>query len=238
MIAPIMPYTIQGATWYQGESNADDMRRAYQYRELFPLMIRDWREKWDQGDFPFLYVQLANFLAPDPVPTEDPWPILRESQTLALAVPNTGMALAIDIGEADDIHPTNKQEVGRRLALDAYKIAYNLDVVASGPMYESMEVNGNKVKIHFTHVANGLSNQNKYGYLMGFSVAGADKKFHFAKAKIIDKNTVEVYTDKADKIEAVRYAWANNPDQASLYNSEGLPAIPFRTDEWEMMGKE
>lgn len=230
MIHPLVPYAIKGAVWYQGEANAS---RAYQYRYLFPMMIKDWRERWGQGDFPFLFVQLANFLAPDTVPKDDPWPELRETQTMTLSLPATGMASAIDIGEAWDIHPTNKQEVGRRLSLAANHVAYNeKGIVYSGPMFESFKVDGNKVEVSFNHVGSGLATSNKYGYLCGFALAGSDSVYHYAQAEIIGSNKVMVYSDQVKEPVAVRYAWANNPDQASLCNKEGLPANPFRTDKW------
>lgn len=230
MINPVIPFTIKGAIWYQGESNAS---RAYQYRKLFPLMINDWRNKWGQGDFPFLFVQLANFKQPVDEPKDDEWAELREAQLMTLSVPNTGMAVTIDIGEADDIHPRNKQEVGRRLGLAAEKVAYDKDVVYSGPLYKSMEKDGDKIKIHFSNVGSGLQVRDKYGYLQGFSIAGPDKEFKWAKAYIEDENTVVVYNNMVKQPVAVRYAWAANPDDANLYNKEGLPASPFRTDEWK-----
>ena len=230
MINPLIPYGIKGAIWYQGEANA---MRAYQYRELFPLMITDWRKNWGQGDFPFLWVQLANFLAPDSAPKNDPWPELREAQTMTLSLPNTGMAIAIDLGEAQTIHPTNKQDVGKRLAISAYKVAYNEDVVYSGPVYKSFSVSDNKVTITFDNTGSGLSVIDKFGSLGGFAIAGADKKFYYANAEITSDTTVVIYTKKVIKPVAIRYAWANNPDRATLYNKEGLPADPFRTDDWE-----
>ena len=229
MIHPLLPFAIRGAIWYQGESNA---RQAYLYRELFPLMITDWRNRWKQGDFPFLFVQLANYMKPDEKPVSDPWPELREAQTMTLSLPNTGMALAIDIGEANDIHPRNKQEVGRRLALAARKVAYGEDLVYSGPMFETMMVRGSSVFVNFSHTGSGLTVRHKYGYLMGFALAGEDRMFHYAQARIVDENTVEVFSEKVPRPVAVRYAWANNPDMANLYNREGLPACPFRSDDW------
>ncbi len=229
MIHPLLNYEITGAIWYQGEANAS---RAYQYRKLFPLMIKNWREKWNDPDMPFLFVQLANFMEADEKPADSEWAELREAQSMALSLPNTGMASAIDIGVADDIHPRNKQEVGRRLALAARKIVYGEDIVHSGPTFKSMSVENGKARIEFTNTGSGLKINNKYGYLMGFAIAGKDKEFHWAKAKL-DGNEVIVYSGAVDDPVAVRYAWGNNPDDANLYNKEGLPANPFRTDEWK-----
>jgi len=225
MIVPIIPYGIRGAIWYQGESNA---WRAYQYRTLFPTMIKNWRDKWGQGDFPFLFVQLANFEATSPQPQESDWAELREAQLMTLSMPNTGMAVMIDIGEANDIHPKNKQDVGKRLALWALAKTYGKTIVYSGPIYTLMEVQGNKTILHFDHVGGGLV--AKGDSLKGFTVAGADKKFVWADAKI-EGNTVVVSSDKVSVPVAVRYAWAKNP-VCNLYNKEGLPATPFRTDTW------
>jgi sialate O-acetylesterase len=227
MIAPIVPYGIAGAIWYQGESNAN---RAYQYRKLFPAMIRCWREAWGQGDFPFIWVQLANFMKRQAEPGESAWAELREAQTMTLSLPNTGQAIAIDIGEADDIHPRNKQDVGIRLCLQAQRIRYgDKDVVASGPTYKSMTVSGNKAIITFTNVGGGLVAKDGLP-LSGFAIAGADRKFHWAQARI-SGSTVIVSSDAVDNPVAVRYGWADNP-ACSLYNAAGLPAGPFRTDSW------
>jgi sialate O-acetylesterase len=228
MLKPVMPYAIKGAIWYQGESNA---WRAYQYRSVFPAMIKDWRLQWGQGDFPFLFVQLANFKAPKDEPGDSDWAELREAQSMALSVAKTGMAVIIDIGEADDIHPRNKQDVGKRLALAAKKVAYGMDVVHSGPMYDSMEIAGDKIRIRFTSTGSGLMVKDNYGYIKGFAVAGKDKKFIWANA-ILDGNEVVVWSPVVQNPVAVRYAWADNPDDANLYNKEGLPASPFRTDQW------
>ena len=225
MIVPIIPYGIRGVIWYQGESNA---WRAYQYRTLFPTMIKNWRDKWGQGDFPFLFVQLANFEATSPQPQENDWAELREAQLMTLSAPNTGMAVTIDIGEANDIHPKNKQDVGRRLALWALAKTYGKTVVYSGPIYTLMEVQGNKAILHFENIGGGLV--AKGDSLKGFAIAGADKKFAWADAKI-EGNTVVVSSDKVSVPVAVRYAWAINP-VCNLYNKEGLPATPFRTDIW------
>jgi len=226
MIAPLLPYGIAGAIWYQGEANAG---RAYQYRKLFPAMIKNWRVDWGQGNFPFGFVQLANFMAVKPEPTASAWAELREAQLKALALPNTGMAVIIDIGEAKDIHPKNKQDVGKRLVLWALAKTYGKNLVYSGPIYRSMEVEGDKVVLGFSHTGGGLVAEGG-GQLKGFAVAGADKKFVWADAKI-EGDTVVVGSDKVSEPVAVRYAWADNP-VCNLYNKEGLPASPFRTDDW------
>ncbi|NSW80263.1 MAG: sialate O-acetylesterase [Chthonomonadetes bacterium] len=226
MIMPIVPYAIQGAIWYQGESNAG---RAYEYRTLFPAMIQDWRKAWGQGDFPFLFVQLANFMATKPEPGESAWAELREAQLMTLRLPKTGMAVAIDIGEADDIHPRNKQDVGKRLALNALAIAYGRKIDYSGPIYSHMKREGNRIRLYFKHVDGGLTTPNGEP-LKGFAIAGADRKFVWADARI-EGNTVVVSSPQVSEPVAVRYAWADNP-VCNLYNRAGLPASPFRTDSW------
>lgn len=224
MIAPLTPFAIKGAIWYQGESNAD---RAEQYGRLLPAMIRDWRRAFGVGDFPFLIVSLANFMAVDTEPKNDPWPNLREAQWLTTKrVPNAELAIAIDIGDATDIHPRNKQEVGRRLALAALGTTYGQAIEYSGPVYESMKVEGGKARLSFTHTTGGL--EAKGGKLEGFAIAGADGTFVWADATI-DGDTVLVSSPAVAAPSAVRYAWGNNP-VCTLYNGEGLPAVPFRTD--------
>ncbi len=228
MVAPIISYPIKGVIWYQGESNAWE---AYRYRKLFPEMINDWRAKWGQ-QLPFFWVQLANFMAQDTVPSESEWAELREAQTRTLSLPATGQALAIDIGDAKDIHPRNKRDVGERLALAALKVAYGKqDVVHSGPVLQSMERSGNKLVRTFSNTGSGLVVRDKYGYLKGFAIAGPDKKFTWAKG-YLDNGKIVVFNDSVSEPVAVRYAWGNNPEDANLYNKEGLPATPFRTDEW------
>ena len=226
MVHPIVPIPIKGVIWYQGESNAD---RANQYEHLLSSMIAGWRKAWGQGDFPFLIVQLANWKAPasQPVQEDSTWAPLREAQAqVASKVPNCGLALAVDIGDAKDIHPKNKQEVGRRLALSAMKIAYDQPVVFSGPTYRSMTVEGKKIVLSFDNVGSGL--QVKGGASRGFAIAGKDKKWHAGEATI-DGSTVIVSSPDVAEPTAVRYDWADNPD-GNLYNKEGLPAVPFRTD--------
>jgi sialate O-acetylesterase len=227
MLNPLIPFAIRGAIWYQGESNAG---RAYQYQTLFPAMIKDWRSQWDQGDFLFLFVQLANFKPLQTEPQDDDWAELREAQLMTLSLPNTGMASAIDIGDADDIHPKNKQEVGRRLALNALHLAYGKNIVYSGPIYKSMKIEGNKIRLNFDHIVGGLE-ARKGKVLKGFAIAGDDKKFVWANAEI-DSETIIVSKPGLDRPVAVRYAWAANP-VGNLYNKDGLPASPFRTDSWK-----
>jgi sialate O-acetylesterase len=227
MINPVIPYGIKGFIWYQGESNAG---AAYDYRKLFPMLIADWRKRWQQGNLPFLFVQLANYMKTKPFPSESEWAELREAQTLTLSLPNTGMACAIDIGEANDIHPKNKQEVGRRLALIANKMVYKQESIASGPTYQSSLKDGSRIRINFANTGTGLSTKDARE-VTGFAIAGKDKQFYWAKA-VIEGNEVVIYSDKVSEPVAVRYAWADNPE-CNLINSEGLPAIPFRTDEWK-----
>jgi sialate O-acetylesterase len=230
MIVPLAEYPIKGFIWYQGEANAN---KAYLYRTLFANMINDWRKVWKQNDLPFYFVQLANFMKPSETPTESNWAELREAQHLALKLPNTGEAVTVDIGDADDIHPKNKQDVGYRLALNALAKTYGKDIEYAGPEYASMKVEGDKIVLTFKHAAKGLVAGNKYGYLNGFTIAGDDRKFVWAQA-YIDGNTVVVHSNKVKTPVAVRYAWANNPDDVNFYNSEGLPASPFRSDSWEI----
>ncbi len=227
MINPLVPYAIQGVIWYQGESNAG---RAYEYRSLFPLLIKDWRQYWSD-ELDFYWVQLANFMEPSIQPGPSNWAELREAQAMALELPKTGMAVTIDIGEADDIHPQNKEDVGYRLALNALHKNYGKPLVYSGPVFEKMQIKGNKAILFFDHVGSGLQVNDKYGYLKGFTIAGKDQQFHWAQARIVG-NHVEVYSPEVEEPVAIRYAWADNPDDANLYNLEGLPAAPFRTDEW------
>jgi len=228
MIAPLIPYAIKGAVWYQGESNAGQYN---EYHKLFSSMIQNWRNDWAQGEFPFLFVQLANFRQRFTEPTDSHWARLREAQLKTLRLRNTGMAVAIDVGDADNIHPRNKQDVGRRLALAAQAIAYKRAVEYSGPINTSMTIEANKIRLGFKHTAGGLV--AKGGEPTGFSIAGADDKFVRAQAKI-EGNSVVVWNDKVAKPLAVRYAWADNP-QCNLYNQAGLPGSPFRTDNWPMI---
>jgi sialate O-acetylesterase len=226
MIVPLIPFAIRGAIWYQGESNAG---RAYAYRKLLPTMIGDWREGWGQGNFPFLIVQLANFMARKEVPGESAWAELREAQTLtAQGVENSGQAVTIDIGEEKDIHPKNKQDVGSRLALIALARTYGHPVEYSGPQFASLAIEGDRARARFTH-ADGLT-AGEGGPLKGFAIAGADRRFVWADATI-EQDTVVLSSPEVAEPVAVRYAWADNPD-CSLRNAAGLPACPFRTDDW------
>lgn len=216
MIAPLQPYAIRGVIWYQGEANAPQARL---YRRIFPNLVADWRHAWGQGDFPFLYVQIAPF-------HEMP-PEIREAQRLSLTtIPNSAMAVTIDVGDANDIHPTDKKPVGERLALAARAITYGEKIEYSGPMFESLQIAGQRAVLKFAHVGGGLV--AKEGELKGFTVAGADKVFHPARAAITG-DTIEVVSDAVPAPTAVRYAWANVPE-GNLFNRAGLPASPFATD--------
>lgn len=226
MIAPLIPYRIKGVIWYQGEANAD---RAIQYRTLFPDLIRAWRSAWEEGDFPFLFVQLASFQ--DVLPPRS-YPLLREAQLMTLSLPKTAMVVAIDIGDAASVHPRDKQEIGRRLALAARAVAYGEKVIYSGPVYSSMDIEGSKIRLHFAHLGGGLiAPGGATTYLEGFQVAGADHKFYSAQA-MVQGDTVVVESRFVERPIAVRYAWQNYPI-CNLYNEAGLPASPFRTDNWQ-----
>jgi Domain of unknown function (DUF303). len=225
MIAPLLNYRIKGVIWYQGEANTG---KPEEYKTLFPTMISDWRAHWGEGDFPFLYVQLANFMETKTEPVESNWAQLRESQRQTLSLSKTGMALTIDLGEWNDIHPLNKKDVGKRLALAAQKIAYgDAKIISSGPIYRSMKVEGNKIILTFTNTGSGLVAKGG-GELRYFAIAGADNRFVWAKAKI-ENNKVIVWNDNVPNPVTVRYAWADNPEGANLYNKEGLLASPFTT---------
>jgi sialate O-acetylesterase len=226
MVNPFLQVSFKGILWYQGESNN---RRAYQYRELFPLLIKDWRERFNKPAMPFIYMQIAGYFPVESQPTEGNWAELREAQAMALSLPNTGMATAIDIGEAKDLHPKNKQEVGRRLALVALAKVYKQNVAYSGPVYKKMDVDDKKLTLTFSCTDGGLKTIDNEA-IKGFSVAGEDKKFYWAKAEV-KGNQVIVYAPEVKKPVAVRYAWANNP-VSNLTNGSGLPALPFRTDDW------
>lgn len=225
MVAPEINYAIKGFCWYQGESNAG---RPQEYATLLPALINDWRRLWHQGPLPFLYVQLPGFMDYNYLPSESDWAVLREAQLKALAVPNTAMAVAIDLGEWNDIHPDNKKDVGERLALAALKLAYNQNLVYSGPIYQSSVVDGSKIVVNFTNTGSGLTTSN--GEDIGeFAIAGADKKFVWASARL-ENDHVVVWSDEVPNPQYVRYAWADNPVNPNLCNKEGLPASPFRTD--------
>ncbi len=221
-------YGIRGAIWYQGESNAG---RAYQYRELFPLMIDSWRKEWSQGEFPFYWVQLADFMGEKTEPSDSAWAELREAQTMTMKkLPHTGEAVIIDIGEGKDIHPRNKVDVGMRLARWALANEYGLSIPFRSPQYKSMEVKGNKAVLTFDHVGSGWRPFDVQ-QLRGFTIAGEDKKFVNANATALNDGRIEVSADSVENPVAVRYAWADNPI-VNLYNKEDLPLTPFRTDDW------
>ena len=228
VLHPTIGYGIRGVIWYQGESNAS---RAYQYRDLFPLMIQHWRDEWGQGDFPFYYVQLADFRAESDQPGDSDWAELREAQTMTMdRLPNVGEAVIIDVGEGRDIHPRNKQMVANRLARWALARDYHKNIQFRGPAYRSMKIEGNKVTLTFNHVGQGL-----YAFderePQGFTIAGEDKKFVKAQAKIISSNQMEIWSDNIQNPVSVRYAWADNPI-CNMYSRDGLPMTPFRTDDW------
>ena len=220
MIAPLVPYSIRGVIWYQGESNANSDQHAYNYRRLFGTMIQDWRNRWGEGDFPFLFVQLANYQ------TNGRWAVLRESQTETLRLANTGMAVAIDVGEPKDIHPKNKQDVGLRLALAARAIAYGQAIEYAGPMYQTAVPEGGAMRVYLTH-ADGMTGKNG-PEIKGFEVAGADGKFAPASAKV-EGNTILVASASVAAPVSVRYGWADDPG-CNLINQAGLPAVPFRNE--------
>jgi sialate O-acetylesterase len=229
MINPLTRFGIKGVIWYQGESNASN---AFQYRTRFKIMIEDWRKQWGGTDFPFLFVQLANINDAAPQPVESEWAELREAQAMALSLPKTGMAVTIDIGEANDIHPKNKRDVGKRLALAALHVAYGKDIVYTGPVFKSMKIEGQKVRITFDYGGSNPIIKDKYGYVKGFAIAGLDRKFHWAKGEL-ENDQVVIWCDQVKEPVAIRYAWSQNPDDANIFNDAGLPALPFRTDNWK-----
>ena len=228
MISPLLNYQIKGVIWYQGESNSDNPT---EYQSLFTTLIHNWRDKWGQGDFPFLFVQLPNFMEAKDQPSQSNWALMREVQLNTLTEPNTGMAIAIDLGEWNDIHPLNKKDVGYRLSLAAQKVAYKDDqIMYSGPIYKAMQIKKSKIILSFDHIGSGLISKDGKE-LKRFEIAGADKKFVWAKATI-KNNKIIVWHESIQNPVAVRYAWSDNPEEANLYNKEGLPASPFRTDKW------
>jgi sialate O-acetylesterase len=236
MLHPLVPFAITGFLWYQGESNANNMEQASAYRGQFTTLIESWRREWQPSSgrnvLPFLWVQLPNFGSPDTVPPATAaWATQRESMSAALSLPKTGQAIAIDVGDADNIHPRNKQDVGARLARVARKVVYGEAVVASGPTYKSHTVRGDTMIVEFANANSGLISRSSEGRVGGFSIAGADRKFVWANARIVG-GSVYVWSDRVRKPVAARYAWANNPADVNLYNGEQLPAAPFRTDRW------
>jgi sialate O-acetylesterase len=230
VLKPTIGYGIRGVIWYQGESNAG---RAYQYRDLFPLMIQSWRDEWQQGDFPFYWVQLADYLQEKAEPGDSSWAELREAQTMTMdKLPNTGEAVIIDLGEGRDIHPRNKQDVAKRLARWALARDYGIsDLAYHSPQYKSMEKQGNKIVLSFNHVGPGLYNFD-VDKPTGFAIAGSDKKFVWADAKLVGTDKIEIWSDKVSEPASVRYAWADNP-VCNVYSRNGLPLTPFRTDDWK-----
>jgi len=229
MIAPLIPFYIRGAIWYQGESNE---ARAQQYEILLPTMIRAWRERWGEDAFPFGIVQLPNYRDAKPEPADEPWSHIREAQRrTARNVQNTGLIVTIDIGEAHDIHPKNKLDVGRRMARWALVDVYGRTMTKSGPMFREAKITGSKVVLRFDQAGEGLRirDGNK---LDEFAIAGADQKWHWANAKILGKDRIEVWSDEVPQPRAARYAFNNNPKHPNLTNETGLPATPFRTDDW------
>ncbi len=234
MINPLIPFAFNGVIWYQGESNAG---RSYQYRTAFPLMINNWRQKWNQGDFPFYFVQLASFFAGGNSNEGCGWAELQEAQTMTLSLSNTGMVVTTDlVTNPRDIHPTNKQDVGKRLAALALNNVYQKPMVCSGPMYKSMEIIGKQVVVSFDDIGSGLSTPDKYGYIRGFEIAGEDQVFYYANAYIKD-NKVILSCDEVEKPIAVHFSWVGDATESNLFNKEGFPAVPFRTDDWKTVTK-
>ena len=232
MIHPLQEFPIAGVLWYQGESNADSRGDAITYRGLFEAMIADWRRGWGAGELPFLWVQLAAYRQPPAEPGDSDWALLRESQSAALGLPRTAQVVILDAGDADDVHPRNKQVVGERLALAARRVAYGEDLVHSGPVYRRHEIRDGRVVIEFDHAEGGLvAGRTTPGTLDGFALAGADRRFVRADAAI-EGDRVVVRSERVPEPVAVRYGWADNPEGANLYNLAGLPASPFRTDPW------
>ncbi|MBA4317600.1 MAG: hypothetical protein C0412_04290 [Flavobacterium sp.] len=230
MINPLIPYAFQGVLWYQGETNA---WRAQQYKKAFPLLINDWRKKWNQGDFPFYFVQLSSFNETNGNSNNGSmWAELREIQTETLKLPNTGMCVTTDIGNPTDIHPKNKQDVGKRLAAIALNNVYKQNIICKGPTFKSMEIQGNKIIAFFENTGSGLSTPDKYGYVKGFEIAGEDQVFYFAKAQIIN-NKVVIYSENVPNPVALHFGWADDASDNNLYNKEGFPADSFRTDNWK-----
>ncbi len=225
MIAPLTNYTIKGFVWYQGESNTG---KPTAYGKLLPAMIADWRNRWKEGNIPFLFVQLPGFMDYNYAPSESNWALFREAQTQTLSVPNTAMAVAIDLGEWNDVHPDHKKEVGNRLALAAEKIAYGENILAAGPLFQSASIDSDRIVISFNNTGSGLTTSDGEAP-HEFAIAGEDKKFVWAKARI-EGNKIILSSDAVKAPQYIRYAWADDPVNPNLYNKEGLPAAPFRTD--------
>lgn len=228
MIAPLLPYTIAGVIWYQGEANAYN---AYQYRTTFPLLINDWRAKWDK-QLPFLFVQLSSWGTMPNSNQGSDWAELREAQTMALSLPNTAMAVTIDVGDANNIHPKDKADVGYRLGYEALNSVYGLWNENRSPLFKSADFKDGYALVSLTHTDSGLMAKDPYGYIKGFELAGADHKWYFAKADI-SGNEVKVWCSQVKQPVAVRYAWTNAPIEANLFNKQGFPVGPFRSDDWK-----
>jgi sialate O-acetylesterase len=229
MVNPLIPYAIAGVIWYQGESNAD---RAYQYRSSFPLMITDWRNKWHK-EFPFLFVQLASFGSMQGSDRGSDWAELREAQTMTLQLPNTGMAVTTDVGDPLNIHPRNKADVGYRLASKALSMVYHMPNFYESPLFSSADFSSGSAIVTFSHAEHGLAVRDKYGYIKGFELAGADHKFYYAQAVITDDNKVKVWCTQVPHPISVRYGWTNAPVEANLFSKDGFPVSPFRSDNWK-----
>ncbi len=227
MLHPVIPFGIRGVLWYQGEANTS---RAFEYRKTFPLMIESWRKEW-KDDFPFLFVQLADFGSNESSNAGSSWAELREAQSHTLRLSGTGMSVTTDIGDPKDIHPKNKQEVGRRLAAIALNDVYGLHQICNGPIYDSVIFTNDKAILYFKSIGKGLLAKDKNGYLRGFEISGADRKFYFAQA-FIHGDQIDVHSDSVSRPVAVRYGWSDSPDDINLYNIDGFPASPFRTDNW------
>ena len=228
MIAPLIPFAVRGSLWYQGESNAG---RAFQYRHTFPLLINDWRKKWGE-ELPFYFVQLTCYGKNQSANLGSDWSELREAQTMTLSLPKTGMAVITDLGNPADIHPTNKQDVGKRLSFIALAQDYGQKIPYQSPMYESVKMEGGKAFITFKNAPNGLVAKDKFGYVRGFEIAGADKIFYYAQAQIMGNQVIVSHQNILVPV-SVRYAWSNSPDDANLFSVEGFPVNSFRTDQWK-----
>ncbi len=233
MIDPLIPYSFRGVLWYQGESNAG---RAFQYRKAFPLLINDWRKKWN-NEFPFYFVQHATFNTKGNSNEGSDWAELREAQMMTLSTPKTGMAVTTDIGNPKDIHPTNKQDVGKRLAAIAFNRIYRKRMIDSGPTFKSMKIVGNKAIISFENIGGGLMTTDKSGQVLGFEIAGSDQKFYEAIATI-EGNTSIISSEKVASPLAVHFGWIGDASANNLFNKEGFPAVPFRTDDWQTVTRD
>ena len=227
MIVPLLPFAIRGSLWYQGEANTG---RAYQYRKSFPLLINDWRRLWND-EFSFYWVQLSSYGKDEDSNKGSYWAELREAQNMTLSLPKTGMAVTTDVGNPNNIHPTNKQDVAHRLATQALKNDYGQNIPYASPLFDKVQFTDGKAVVSFKHAENGLTVKDRYGYLKGFEIAGDDKVFYYAKAEIRG-STVEVSHPKVPKPVSVRYAWSDAPEEANLFSTDGFPASSFRTDDW------